>query len=217
MKEFAVIFDMDGVIVHSNPYHKKSWKKFFQKHGLHLNEEDLRQHVYGKINSEILTHYFGKISQERIKEYVHEKESLFRKLIAPEISSPRGMHAFLHMLKKNYIICAVATSAPPENVRFVLQKFGIKKFFSVILDDSHVTKGKPNPEIYLKTAKLMNFPPKRCIVIEDSISGITSARRAGMKVIAITTTHTKKELSEADVVIDDFTTLTLQRLQKVAK
>lgn len=215
MKDFAVIFDMDGVVVESNPYHRKAWKGFFKNHGFQITEKDFKLHINGRTNSDILTHYFGRLSKEQIKRYIEEKEIFYRRFIEHSMKSPKGLYDFLAMLESKDIPLAIATSAPPENVKFILTKLKIKRYFDAIVDDTMVSAGKPDPEIYLKTAKMLNFPPKRCIVIEDSLSGIKSGLNAGMKVIGITTTHTKKELSIADMVIDDFSELTLKKLERV--
>jgi beta-phosphoglucomutase len=135
------------------------------------------------------------------------KELLFRKIYEPDIKLLKGLKAFFDMLRRNNILMAVGTSAPPENVDFVFNHTGIKKYFDVVLDERAVTIGKPNPEIYLKAAKALNFDPADCIVIEDSLSGIEAGKRAGSKVIGITTTHSDAELSHADLTAADFLNL----------
>ena len=102
---------------------------------------------------------------------------------------------------------AIATSAPRANVDFTLQKTNTGKYFKTILDDSFVTEGKPNPQIYLKSAQALGFDPANCIVFEDSLSGVKAGKRAGCKVVGITTTHTREELNETDFVIDNFESL----------
>jgi beta-phosphoglucomutase-like phosphatase (HAD superfamily) len=89
----------------------------------------------------------------------------------------------------------------------VLQHTGIGKFFPVILDESHVTRGKPNPEIYVKCAAALHFPPAQCIVFEDSLSGVAAARAAGCPVVGVSTTHTAQELG-TKVVFEDFSGMT---------
>ena len=86
-------------------------------------------------------------------------------------------------------------------------KTGTRSFFSIILDESHVNHSKPNPEIYIKVAQKLGLPPQQCIVFEDSLSGVLSARAAGAKVVGITTTHTAGELANADFIIADFKNL----------
>lgn len=204
MKEYGFIFDMDGVIVHSNPFHKIAIRRFCEQHGLHLTEEELRNKVYGRTNRQWLTQLFGPLPAEQLQAYADEKEALFRQLYSHDIRAVRGLMAFLQGLDSNRIRRAIGTSAPRANVDFTLSRTGTLKFFPVILDESHVTNGKPDPEIYLKAAVAIGLPPEQCIVIEDSISGVQAGKAAGSKVIGITTTHSAPELAGTDLVIGDF-------------
>ncbi len=213
MTDFAVIFDMDGVIVHTNPHHKIAIQQFCADHGIQLNELTFQHKIYGRTNRDWLTNVFGELTEEQVHFYASEKEELFRKIYEPHIKPVDGLVKFLDLMVTHSIPRAIATSAPPENVDFVLSNTGLRKYFDVILDERVVTHGKPNPEIYLKTAKALGFPNENCIVIEDSLSGITAGRRSGSKVIGITTTHTPEELIETNLVIRDFNDLNLSILQ----
>ena len=211
MKDFAVIFDMDGVLVDSNPYHKKALVQFCQSHGYNLTEEELRAKIYGRTNKDWITNLFdGRVTGEELKKYAEEKEALFRRLYNGFVKPVNGLVGFLELLEEKQITRAIATSAPGANVDFTLQETGIGKYFNTILDDSYVENGKPDPEIYLKTAAAINYQPGSCVVIEDSLSGVKSARAAGTKVIGITTTHTRDELSDTDLVINNFTELNIE-------
>ena len=213
---FAIIFDMDGVIVDSNPTHTIALRKFCEIHGHHLTDEELRAKIYGRANKDWLPDIFGnKMTTGGYQKLADEKEALFRELFEPIIQPLEGLLDFLGILKQNKIALAIASSAPPENVRFTLEKTGIKKYFDIVLDESSFTRGKPDPEIYLKTASLLDFSPEQCVVFEDSIAGVDSARKAGCKVIGITTTHTKEEFIGTDLVIDDFMGLELEQLAKI--
>ncbi len=213
--DFAIIFDMDGVMVDNNTYHKKAWKAFVEKYGLHLSDAELKAQVYGKTNQNILRYIFGSnISNADIQKFAEEKEALYRACYTDEIKPVRGLVDFLDLSVAHNIPLAVATSAPPENVDFVLSSIGVKMFFKIIIDDTIVKVGKPDPEIYLVTAKKLGKNPADCIVFEDSLSGIQSALQAGMQVIAITTTHTRSELSHADYVINDFTQTDIEKLRR---
>ncbi len=213
MKKFAVLFDMDGVIVDTNPAHKIAILQFCKKYNKNLSDEELTKYIWGRTNKEWIRHLFGEsISDAQLKAYADEKESLFRKIYEPDIRLLKGLGVFLELLEKNNIPKAVGTSAPPENVDFVFRHTGISRYFDVVLDERAVTTGKPNPEIYLKAANALNVDPADCIVIEDSLSGIEAGKRAGSKVIGITTTHSDAELSMADLTAPDFTTLTLNDL-----
>lgn len=201
--EYAFIFDMDGVIVDSNPTHKVALKQFCRAQGYDLSETDLREKIYGRTNRDWLINLFGKLDEETIRRYADEKESLFRKLYT-DIKPLNGLISFLEKLDRLKISRAIATSAPRANVDFTLEKTGTARFFETILDDSFVTEGKPNPQIYLKSADALGFKPSNCIVFEDSLSGVKAGKRAGCKVVGITTTHSREELMETDYVENDF-------------
>jgi HAD superfamily hydrolase (TIGR01509 family) len=213
---FAVIFDMDGVIVDSNPYHRIALGKFCESHGYHLSDKEMREQIFGRTNKDWLTRLFGR--ELPVKEFLkleEEKERIFRELIEPDIVPVSGLLNFLEKLKERDIPRAIATSAPPANVSFTLEKTGSAGFFETIIDGSMVTHSKPHPEIYIKTAKTIGFATDRCLVIEDSLSGIASAREAGCPVIGITTTHSAAELTDTQMTINNFNELKIQRLYQL--
>jgi beta-phosphoglucomutase len=205
--KYAFIFDMDGVIVDSNPTHKIALQQFCKEHGYSLSEKDLRERIYGRTNRDWLLNLFGNLDEQTIRKYADEKEALFRSLYS-DIKPLRGLLPFLAELDRLNISRAIATSAPRANVDFTLDNTDTRQYFQTILDDSFVTEGKPNPQIYLKSAEALGFEPSNCIVIEDSLSGVTAGKRAGCKVIGVTTTHTPEELGEADLVIENFEGIT---------
>lgn len=204
MSSYAVIFDMDGVIIDSNPFHKISLRQFCEKYGYHLSDQELINKIYGRTNKDWIANLFGALSKEELSRYGEEKEALFREIYKNDISALRGLPEFLGSLKEKNIPIAIGTSAPRSNVDFVLASTGLEKYFSVILDESNVEQGKPNPEIYLKVAAKLGYEPSRCIVFEDSLSGVESAQRAGAKVVGVATTHSFDELNHTDFVIQDF-------------
>jgi beta-phosphoglucomutase len=202
--QYAFVFDMDGVLVDSNPYHKIALNQFCAKHGYHLTDTDLLNKVYGRTNKEWLTNLFGKLSEAKLNEYAEEKEALYRALFEKDIKPVKGLISFLDRLDKYNIARAIGTSAPQSNVDFTLSKTHSEKYFSTILKDADIEHSKPHPEIYLKAAARLGFAPANCMVVEDSLSGVKAGKAAGAKVVGITTTHTKEELFETDYVIDDF-------------
>jgi beta-phosphoglucomutase len=208
----AFIFDMDGVIVDSNPFHKIALKQFCNQYGEDLTEEQLKEKVYGRTNKDWLTNLFGDLGTEKLTQYAYEKELLFRQLFDKDIRPLDGLIQFLDKLDKYGIPRAVATSAPKENVDFTLEKTGTTPYFKTVLDDSFVSQGKPNPEIYLKTAKAIGLDPALCVVFEDSLSGVKAGKAAGCKVVGVMTTHSAEELQETDLVIRDFQGLDPQEL-----
>jgi beta-phosphoglucomutase len=207
MNSFAVIFDMDGVIVDTNPYHKISLNQFCTKYGYTFNDEDLINKVYGRTNNEWIRNIFGDLPKERILELGEEKEAMFREIYKDVIEPVDGLEDFLKKLTSENIPIAIGTSAPRSNVDFVLKHTRLQKYFTTILDQSDVEHGKPNPEIYLKVAARLGFAPQQCVVFEDSLSGVESGQRAGAKVVGVTTTHSPEELAHTDLVIANFTSL----------
>ncbi len=200
----AFLFDMDGVIIDSNPFHKIALKQFCKKYGQDLSEDQLKEKIYGRTNKDWIVNVFGNVDADTLRMYAEEKEALFRELYANDIKLVDGLLDFLKALDSQKIPRAIATSAPRANVDFTLSKTNTERYFETILDDSFVSKGKPDPEIYIKSAAALDFDPKDCIVFEDSLSGVKSGKAAGCKVVGITTTHSAEELNETDLVIENF-------------
>jgi len=215
---FAVIFDMDGVMIDNRRYHKRAWFQFEKKYNLRVSESQKKKHVYGRTNDDIFEYFFKKrLPKSENKRLSEEKETIYRKSYAKHVKPVKGLIKFLDEIKKNKVKTAIATSAGVKNVNFVLGKTKTRKYFSIIVDERDVTRGKPDPQVYIKTAKKLKVKPKDCIVFEDALSGVESALRAKMKVVAITTGNTKKELSHAHYVINDFTQINLDKLDKILR
>ena len=191
----AVIFDMDGVICHTNPWHSKAFDVFFQKRGLFPSEEEYNRHMHGKNNGYIFSHFLGrKIKGQELMDFENEKEGLFRELYADHVQCVDGFLEFFHWIKLQNVPIGVATSAPTANREMILGKLGIESDFSSLLASEDVSKHKPDPEVYLKSAQNLGVDPKDCLVFEDSFSGMTAAKRAEMDVVGVLTTHEKKDL-----------------------
>jgi beta-phosphoglucomutase family hydrolase len=201
----AVIFDLDGTLLDNNSYHLKSWLQYLKNIGRSISEKEYNANVNGRTNSDVIRYIYGKdVTDEEILKYTLEKEALYRELYKPFIKPISGLINFLEVLQDNNIPMAIATSGIQPNIDFMFEEVPIRQFFKEIVNSSHITKGKPDPEIYLKVASLLNVPPKNCLVFEDAVVGIKAAKAAGMKVIAVATTQTKEELSIADMIIDDY-------------
>lgn len=212
----AAIFDMDGVIADNIPYHRKAWKTFLKKHNCEVSDNEFNRNLSGKTNALILRTVLGdNISKEQIVEYTKEKEALFREMYKPIAEEVNGLSEFLKALKKNDVKTAVATSAPRENVDFIMDNLKLRAYFDVLVDESVITNGKPDPEIYLTTAELLHVKPENCVVFEDALSGIKAANAARMTVIGLTTTHTSDELHGIYSTINDFTQITADEVDNI--
>ncbi len=185
----ALIFDMDGVVIDSNPAHREVWAAYNRSYGLETTGAML-QWMYGKRNDEIVRHYFGEdLSSEEVARRGAAKERLFRETVAGRVEQMLvpGLPAFLR--QHNGARMAVATNAEPENVALVLDQGGIRPYFQVVVDGHQVRKPKPDPEIYRLAAQRLGVAASNCIVFEDSKSGVQAARDAGMRIVGILTTE----------------------------
>ena len=153
-KEIAVIFDMDGVICHTNPYHSLAFRDFFALRNMAPTEAEFAQHMYGKSNSYIFSHFFNRpITGAELLELEEEKEGLFRKIYKDHIEPIAGIVEFIIDLENHGVKLGVATSAPYANLDLILSKVPIRTKMGSILASEDVKKHKPDPEVYLTSAK----------------------------------------------------------------
>lgn len=211
--EIAVIFDMDGVICHTNPYHSLAFREFFAARDLAPTDEEFAEHMFGKSNSYILSHFFKRpVAGAELLEMEQEKEGLFRKIYEPYIEPITGVVEFMTDLKRHGVKLGVATSAPYANLDLILSKIDIREKLGSIMASEDVKKHKPDPEVYLKSAENLGLTPDQCLVFEDSFSGITAALNAGMRVVGVLSSHTKEELPPCNLYIDDYTDLSYKKI-----
>lgn len=204
----AVIFDMDGVIAHTNPYHSLAFREFFRKRDLYPTDAEFAEHMFGKSNSYILKHFLGRpVEGEEFRAMEEEKEGLFREIYAEHVQDIEGFLGFLDALKKAGFKTGVATSAPRANLDLIMGKLGFEPRMESIMASENVTRHKPDPEVYLKSAENLGLAPSSCVVFEDSFSGITAARNAGMKVVGVLSSHTPEELPPCDLYIHNYTAI----------
>ncbi len=211
--EIAVIFDMDGVICHTNPYHSLAFREFFSIRNLAPTDEEFAQHMFGKSNSYILSHFFKRpVTGEELLQMEEEKEGLFRKIYEPHIEPISGIIEFMTDLKENGVELGVATSAPYANLELILGKINIREKLGSIMASEDVKKHKPDPEVYLRSAANLGVSPEQCLVFEDSFSGVSAALNAEMRVVGVLSSHTKEELPPCDLYINDYKDLSYKKL-----
>jgi beta-phosphoglucomutase len=204
-KEIAVIFDMDGVICHTNPYHSRAFREFFAVRQLHPTDEEFAAHMFGKSNSYILSHFLKRpVARAELLQLEDEKESLFRKLYEPHVDPLPGIVDFISDLHLHQVKLGVATSAPFANLDMILGKVAIREKLGSILASEDVKKHKPDPEVYLTSARNLGVSPEQCIVFEDSFSGVTAALNAGMRVVGVLTSHSADELPPCNLYVHDY-------------
>jgi beta-phosphoglucomutase len=199
----ALIFDMDGVIIDSNPVHREAWDAFNRTCGLDTTAS-MHEFMYGKRNDEILREFFGHgMTSDELAARGAAKEALFRELMSPRLKAclVPGVEAFLD--RHADLPMALATNAERANVDFLLEGAGLRRFFQVVIDGHQVSRPKPDPEIYLRAAAELGVHPADTVVFEDSFPGVASAKSAGARVVALRTTHADLA-SDTDLVVDNF-------------
>ncbi|MDR2383262.1 MAG: HAD family phosphatase [Prevotellaceae bacterium] len=206
----AVIFDMDGVLVDNAYFHERAFAEYFNKFGTTLAPE-----MFGRGNDELMAELFPNESKERHREFAAGKEAYYRQIYEPHIKPVAGLVELLQELKNDELRIAVGSSAPVENIDFVLDKLQIRNYFDVVVVAAMVQRAKPAPDIYLKTAELLNAKPESCIVFEDALAGIAAAKSAGMKVVGIATSLPKERLTGTDRIINDFTEITVDEIKQL--
>jgi HAD superfamily hydrolase (TIGR01509 family) len=207
---------MDGVIMDNNAFHETAWRRFCHHYGIHLSDQELHEFVFGRVAKDTLEFIFKiELTPPEIDHYVYEKEVIYRTLYQSRIKPLEGLIPFLDDLESNQVPMAMATSAPPGNVTFAFLYLPIERYFQSLLNASHIKKGKPDPEIYIRSIQHLGLPPENCIVFEDSLSGIKAALGAGARVIGVSTTHQASEMNGVARVISDFRDLTYQDLLSI--
>ena len=213
MDPFAVIFDMDGVICHTNPYHAKAFEQFFDKYKIPYTEKEFEEHMYGKHNSYIMTHFFKReIIGKELQQLEEEKESLFREIYQQEVVPLPHYLPFLDDLKSAGFKTGVATSAPLANLKLILDSLQIDAKMDSLMASEDVSQHKPHPEVYLKSAEKLGVSPNACAVFEDSFSGVTAALNAGMKVVGVLSSHSREELPPCSLYINDYREINATRV-----
>ncbi len=206
------IFDMDGTLADTMPTHQLAWDALLPDLGIALDRDDFFSWSAGLTNREIFPRLLGcDVTVDEINRLSERKESLFRKLYQSRMSPITGAEAFLQRTIAAGFARAVGTAAPPQNVDMVLDGLNLRRHFQAIVCNTDVTRGKPDPEIFLLAAKRVDARPEDCVVFEDAPAGIEAARRAGMSCVVIASTLTRAQIAAlGDTrhiahVVDDFT------------
>lgn len=198
----ALLFDLDGVLVHSMPLHVEAWRQYLAK--WNIDSTNIEHQMHGKRNAELVVELFGDHLPENIVlEHGAAKERLWRELMLKagvDRYRVRGVTEFLEKYKA--LPKAVGSNAEPANIEFVLTQFHLRPYFDVVVNGLEVQRPKPFPDIYLKAAQLLGYEPSECIVFEDSPPGVEAALAANMRVVGVETTPTK--FPKVDLQIQDF-------------
>ncbi|HEX9027284.1 MAG TPA: HAD family phosphatase [Clostridium sp.] len=199
----AVIFDMDGVIIDSEPIHLKVDIETMKALGCNISIEELEKYV-GATNeymfADIKKNYNISKSIEEIINY--KVEMTKQKIIQSDLEPIEGIKELLSELKNKNIPTAIASSSPRSFIDVVVSKFKLQDYFRFIVSGEEVANGKPAPDVYIETAKKLGMLPRDCTVIEDSKNGVLAAKAAGMKCIGFQNVNSgNQDLSKADTIV----------------
>jgi beta-phosphoglucomutase family hydrolase len=199
------LFDMDGVVCHNMPAHEEAWRRFFRSHGIEIDLKDFRENTMGRPTREVLRYYFKReVPPQEAQACADVKETLYRRLYAPKRRALPGLRALLSEGRRRGCRLGVGTGSKDDNVTFILDGMNLRSSFDAVVDGGMVTKGKPDPETWLILADKLKVRPKDCVVFEDSLLGEEAARRAGMAVVGVTTSHRADEFRYARLRVRDF-------------
>lgn len=199
----AVIFDMDGVIIDSEPFHYKVNREIFKELNIQISDEEYSKFI-GVSNKDMWSFLRKKYNlKDSVEELSARQIDRNINYLKENDEKPiEGIKELIKGLNDRGLKIGLASSSPMAYIELVLNKFGIDKFFHKKISGENLSKGKPHPDIYLLIAKELGVVPGECLVIEDSTNGVESAKKAGMNCIGFDNPNSdKQDLSGADIVV----------------
>lgn len=215
----GVIYDIDDLMVNSNPLHAEATEVVFKKIGHSLDElpEQMLKSFIGMRIVDILQEIIGYFKLDiSFDDLYKERTDIFLKLAQEKLEIMPGLYRSLDLFRNNKYSIAVTSSGTKEYINLVLEKFNIKDYFKIIISGDDVKKGKPDPESYLLASKQLGLLPQECLVLEDATTGIAAAKGAGCKCMAIKNLNTPpQDHSKADRVINSLEEINLEILKSL--
>jgi len=159
--------------------------------------------TFGQTNKDILEALFGRaLPEAEWRPLSDRKETLYREIIRGRVPAMRGAAELVEALAADGARLAVGSSGPAENIELCLSEMGIRHCFRTVITGEHVTRGKPDPQVFVLAAEGLGLPPDRCVVVEDAVTGVEAAKRAGMAAVALTSGHPRESFPHAALVVD---------------
>jgi len=212
----ALLFDMDGTLVDSMPWHLRSWVALLAEHGVTVDPHDFLLETAGTRADVILRERLGAtLSDSEVARLAGEKELRYRAMYGPHVQLIAGAAEFLKKAQSRGIDLALASAAPEDNVRFILDRTGLGSMFNAVVTADDGFPGKPAPDIFLAAAARIGTLPRNSLVFEDALNGVEAARSAAMRVVVLSTSLTPEEIPRGPDVLAvaaDYTTLDLDAL-----
>ena len=215
----AAIFDMDGVLVDSGPFHIQKWIDLLHKHQIPFDREELARIALGPRNRTPIRHYLGdSLSEDEVQQLSEELEEKYRAAIRPHAKPLPGLEPLIKELHQADIPMAVASAGMRKNIEFMVDVLGLRPYFRCLISGEEMPHSKPDPAIYLQAAAALGADPADCVAFEDSFVGVEAVKRAGMKCVAVASTFPLEELRQktsADLIVTSFEGLQLKTLQSL--
>ena len=201
MKTSGLIFDMDGTMIDSMPFHAKSWMEFARRHGIDIDVADLLRRTTGRTGAECMNELFGRtVAHDEAWTLIHEKEGIYRELFAPVFAEVAGFKVFAGEARERGLKIGVGTAGDKHNIAFAMSHLNWQPAPHAVVGGDEGLPGKPEPAIFLEAARRMGVHAADCIVFEDAPFGIEAARRAGMRAVGVCTSHSADELKGSHVL-----------------
>ena len=215
---YAAIFDLDGTLVDSYDAHFEAWRLVSARHGVAVTVDDYYAH-FGRRNEDLLRECWlragrGELTRDEIHTLDEEKESAYREIVAVRFPIMDGARELVAGLRNDGFRTAVGSSGPPLNVQRAIDGLELAGAFDAVVTGRDVKRSKPDPECFLLAAEKIGIEPSQCVVFEDAPAGITAAKAAGMKCIAITSKgHTPERQKDADLVVPNVRAVTISAVR----
>ncbi|WP_142413636.1 beta-phosphoglucomutase [Hathewaya massiliensis] len=212
----GVIFDLDGVIVTTDNFHYDAWKKLADEEGIYFDRE-INERLRGVSRMESLNIILEKANKEysleQKKEMAERKNNYYKELIKNLTKDDilPGVKNILKGLKEKNIKVAIGSSS--KNSSAILQYIGLDKAFHATVDGNQIKNSKPDPEVFLKAAEMLNLKPSECLVVEDAEAGVEAGVEGGMKVLAVG--FASKCCSKATICREDLTTISIDEIVNI--
>ena len=216
MNRYGVIFDMDGVLVDSYQAHFEAWNRMARRHGREMTEQQFAD-TFGRTSREIIRLLWPDLAdQDQVSAWDAEKEAAYRDSLRENFPEMDGASELLKALAQAGFVMAIGSSGPPANVAVVRRS--LPDLFAAEVTGADVTRGKPDPQVFVMAAEKLGIEQRRCAVVEDAAAGIEAARRAGMAAVAITGTAPPEQLAlRADLVVDSLRELSAERIAELIR
>lgn len=216
----AVIFDMDGTIVDSEPIYDRVNDEIYPKYGFNLTEEDQKRHMGANLKdtwTDLLNRYSAKekFSHYELEDFIELHVNAFYQGLADteELTLMPGVEEWFEYLKENDYKMIIASSSYAPVIEYIYQEFELDQYMEGYVDGNSIENGKPAPDIFIKAAEKLNLEPEECIIIEDSANGVKGAERAGARVVGFNGTHNQgQDLSAADFIIEEYSRDNLKKI-----